>query len=184
MSDFDFEAIDNASFEKLLSQIRQAGTERRKAICLAFRASLNDLHESRSLSRLNAFTSSVADSPEWARIRKAVIYLSGGMRLETGARPSWIQSPDKSLLRYDSKNRLWTEVPTDESHRQTTLAIWRDLRHLDYDAINPRVPEKALNLSSLKTAYTTLRNNPQRWDATQRIQIRKALDALAPIFED
>lgn len=176
--------LSEEQFTKVLAQITQAGTNRRKAICLAFRASVNACLESKDVARLNAFTTTLAGSTEWPRLRKAIAYMTGGIRLEIQAgRPVFIQAVEASVLVFDAKTKAWS-LQASERHAEI-LALWREnFSKLDYDAINPAQPRKALRIEPLRQAYVRLRNNRTEWDASQRATIQKALDALAPIFED
>lgn len=176
--------LSEEQFTEVLSRISQAGAERRKAICIAFRASINACLESKDVARLNAFTTTVASAAEWPRLRKAVQYMTGGIRLEIqGGRPTFIQCAEQSILNFDARSKAWTLLAS-ENHA-VILDLWRNnFSKLDYDAVNPAAPKKALRIEPLRQAYVRLRNNPSEWDASQRLQIQKALDVLAPIFEN
>lgn len=180
----DYKNITEEQFTEILANIARTGTERRKAICLAFKASINACLESKDVSRLNALTATLASAPEWARLRKAVAYMSGGIRLEIQAgRPVFVQNIEAAILSLDTKAKAWT-LQASERHAEI-LQIWRDnFSKLDYDAINPSQPKKALRIEPLRQAYVRLRNNRTEWDASQRVTIQKAIDSLAPIFED
>ena len=176
--------LSEQQFTEVLSRISQAGTERRKAICIAFRASINACLESKDVARLNAFTTTLVGSTEWPRLRKAIQYMTGGIRLDIqGGRPTFVQCVENSILTFDTKAKAWALLAS-ENHANI-LELWRsNFVRLDYDAVNPATPKKALRIEPLRQAYVRLRNNPSEWDASQRLQIQKALDVLAPIFEN
>lgn len=176
--------LTESQFSNLLEKITKSGAERRKAICLAFRASVNAVLESKDCSRLNALTTAIIGSSEWVKVRKAIAYFTGGIRLEIqGGRPVFVQNVEASLLVLDIKAKAWT-LQASERHTEI-LALWREnFSKLDYDAISPAQPRKALRIEPLRQAYIRLRNNRNDWDLSQKQQIQKVLDALAPFFED
>lgn len=167
--------------ENLASLIKQHG-EQVQLVSRLTTSAINVALESRDASRLNALASSLSGTSYWTKVRNFCLYATGGLSLviEKG-RPVFIADVDKSCLRYNAKSKAW-EILQIQNFPEV-LEQWRNnFRQLRYDALNPSAPRKALRIDILKNAYTRLRNNPDNWDASQRIEIAKALDALAPLF--
>lgn len=180
----EFKDMTASEFANALAKALETSQEREKLLARLVTSAINMALENRDSSRLNALASAFAGASEWQKMKNFCLYASGGISLQiVSGKPVFVACPEKSCLHYTSKDKAWEIVEI--SHFQEVIQQWRtSFRALHYKALNPTAPAKPLRLELLRSPYTRLRNNPDRWDASQRQQIAKALDALAVIFGD
>lgn len=171
-------------FSSALANALESSKQRDALLAKLTTSAINMALESRDASRLNALASAFSQASEWRSLKNFAVYASGGVSLQIiQGKPVFVACPERSCLRYASKDKAWEIVEI--SHFHEVLQQWRtSFRALHYRALNPSQPQKPLRLELLKAPFNRLRNNPDKWDASQRQAIAKALDALAVIFGD
>lgn len=176
-------AKNNPTFEQMLASITSNENQTRKAICLAFRAAMNDLYNSKSAERLNQLTAVVSNMPYWGKIKKAVLVFAGGYDLNLGVDLARYYNPDKSCVRYDSKAKLWEVMPMDEDAWIVYRAAYADIASADYDAVPTKTrPGNGMDLSQIQNAAAKLASSRDKWNPRQRAQIEQVLSALSGVL--
>lgn len=173
-----------AEFSSALTSALEKSQEREKLLGRLITSAINVALESRDSSRLNALATAFASASEWQKLKAFAIHATGGIALQiVQGKPQFIAQTEQSCLRYDAKARAF-EIIQIQNFEQV-LDLWRNqFRALHYKALNPSQQPKPLRLELLKAPFVRLRNNPDKWDSSQRREIAKALEALAVIFGD
>lgn len=182
MTSNNFKDMTSQEFSTALAEALEQSQKRDILLAKLVTSAINVALESRDASRLNALATAFASAPEWQKLRNFCLYASGGIALQiVQGKPQFIAQTEQSCLRYISKDKTF-EIVHIQNFEQV-LDMWRSqFRALHYRALNPSQPAKPLRLDLLKSPFIRLRNNPDKWDCSQRQQIAKALDALAVIF--
>jgi hypothetical protein len=171
-----------SDFASLLAAIVKNDTNTRKAINLAFHASMRDLFNSKSAERLNQFTATVSGMAYWGKVKKAIITFSGGTEIELGAKPARYYNAEKSVIRF-GKMKTWEILPMDKGTWEENARAYNAIAKVDYDCLEAKArPSDGLDLSQLRSAALKLHANQDKWNPKERRAINDVLHALSGVL--
>lgn len=175
--------IDN--FASLLVAIQKNDSNTRKAINLAFHASMRDLFNSKSTERLNQFTGVVSGMSHWGKVKQAISIFTGGTVVEFGVTPARYLEPDRSCVRFSTKGKTWEILPQDANDWEAKKTEYTNVfAKCDYDCVPAKNrPSEGLNLEALRKQAEKLHANRDKWDKKQAKEIEAVLAALAGVLK-
>lgn len=169
--------LSDESFESILIRISKLQGDKRKLICQAFRASINDVMNSKSVKRINAFTRVASTLPEWPRLRKSAFIFTGGFKYaQTAKAVERYYDESLSVIEYHGKEKAFymREGLTAEKFA-VALAAYHGVMAFDYDAVTVKAePRATLDLEPLLKALEKAKDQRHLLSAIDR----KALVAI------
>lgn len=123
---------EEADFQSALRSLARGCAQRRRALCSAFRLSLNAVVYRADTTRLTALCLTLEGDPDASRVRKAAVRFAGGIARDSDA-AEWRDDPAMSILAY-TKKAGWT-ISQDKTARENARAVYALITDIDFDCL-------------------------------------------------
>lgn len=133
---------EDAAFQAALKSLARGCAMRRRALCAAFRLSLNAAVYRADTTRLNALCLTLEGDPDASRVRKAAVRFAGGIARDSDA-AEWRDDPAMSILAY-TKKAGWT-LSQNKSARENARVVYALIKDIDFDCLTVKNRKAALD---------------------------------------